>query len=121
MSNRVMGRAQVKANGSMLDTMPGASLDIGGVSRKTVTGGSKVLGFQEEPKPSKLEVEIAVKAGTSLAEIARWDDITATFEADTGQTYVISNAWVTEPPTVVDNDGKAKIVIEGPPAEEMMA
>ena len=62
---------------------------------------------------------LAVKAGTSLAEIGRWSDITATFEADTGQTWVISNGWVTEPPTVTDNDGKAKIVIEGPPAEEM--
>ena len=120
MSNRVMGRAQIKVNGQMLDTMPGASLDIGGVSRATVTGSNKVLGFQETPKPSKLEVEIAVKPGTSLAAMGRWDDVTATFEADTGQTYVIPNGWCTEPPTTTDNDGKAKVVIEGPPAEEMI-
>lgn len=121
MSNRVMGKAQVKVDGQMLDTMPGAALDIGGVTRKTVTGANKVLGFQEEPKPSKLEVEIAVKAGTSLAAIGRWDNVTSTFEADTGQTYVISGGWVVDPPSTTDNDGKAKIVIEGPPAEEMMA
>ena len=120
MSNRVMGRAQIKVNGQMLDTLPGASMDIGGVGRKTVTGANKVLGFQEEPRPSKLECEIAVKVGTSLAAMGRWEDVTVSFEADTGQTYVIANGWCLDPPSATDNDGKAKIVIEGPPAEEMM-
>lgn len=120
MSNRVMGRAQIKANGQMLDSHPGASLDIGGVSRESVVGANTVHGFKEAVKQSRLEVEISVKAGTSLAAIGRWDDITATFEADTGQTYVISNGFVLDPPTLTDSDGKAKIVIEGPPAEEML-
>lgn len=119
MSNRVMGRAQIKANGQMLDSHPGATLDIGGVSRESVVGANAVHGFKEAVKQSKLELEISVKPGTSAAEVGRWSDITATFEADTGQTWVISNGWVTEPPTMTDNDGKMKIVIEGPPAEEM--
>lgn len=120
MSNRVMGRAQIKANGQMLDSHPGAALDLGGVMRESVIGANGVHGFKESIKQSKLEVEISVKPGTSLAEIQRWDDITTTFEADTGQTYVQSNAWVTDTLSLTDNDGKAKVVIEGPPAEEMM-
>lgn len=119
MSNRVMGRAQIKANGKIFDSHPGATLDPGGVSRESVVGANAVHGFKETVKQSKVELEISVKAGTSLAEINRMDDITLTFEVDTGQTWVISNGWVTEPATLTDNDGKAKIVIEGPPAEEM--
>lgn len=120
MSNRVQGRFQIKANGKLLDTHPGATLDIGGVSRETVTGANAVHGFKEAVKPSKVECEVSVKGSTSLAEIGRWDDITVTVESDTGQTWVVSHGWVTEPPTTTDNDGKAKITIEGPPAEEML-
>jgi hypothetical protein len=121
MSNRVMGRAQIKADGKIFDSHRGATLDIGGVSRESVVGANKVHGFKEAVKQAKIELEISIKAGTSLAEIGRWDDVTVTFEADTGQTWVLSNGWVTEPPTLTDSDGKAKIVIEGPPAEEMMS
>jgi hypothetical protein len=115
-----MGRAQIKANGRLFESHPGATLDIGGVSRESVVGANSVHGYKEAVKQSKVELEISVKAGTSLAEIGRWSDITVTFEVDTGQTWVISNGWVIDPPTVTDSDGKAKIVIEGPPAEEMI-
>lgn len=120
MSNRVQGRFQIKANGKLLETHPGATLDIGGSTRETVTGANAVHGFKESIKPAKVECEISVKGSTSLAEIRNWDDITVTVESDTGQTWVVSHGWVTEPPTTTDNDGKAKIVIEGPPAEEMI-
>lgn len=119
--SKIMGRAQIKVNGQMLDTVGGSTLDIGGVDRETVNGDNKVLGFQEKPKPSKLECEIVVKAGTSAAEVGRWDNITTTTESDTGQTWVQSGAWVTTTPTVTTADGKMKITIEGPPAEEMQA
>ena len=121
MSNKVMGRAQIKVNGTMLESMPGAVLDPGGVARTTVVAANSIAGFTEQLRQSKLEIEIAYKAKTSLKEIGGWDDVTVTFEADTGQTYVISHGWNTEPSAITDNEGKAKIVIEGPPAEEMMS
>lgn len=120
MSNRLMGKAQIKVDAKLLETLPGASLDIGGVARTTVAGSNKILGFTEQVQQSKLECEFGVKEGTSLAAVNRWDDVTVTFEADTGQTWVISHGWSTTPPTATDNEGKAKCVIEGPPAEEML-
>ena len=120
MSNRVMGKAQIKANGKLLETLPGASLDIGGEARETVAGANTIHGYKSSIVQSKLECEISVKEGTSLDEIRRWSDVTFTFEADTGQTWVVANGWNTTPPTATDNDGKAKITIEGPPAEEML-
>ena len=76
--------------------------------------------IDEQVAQSKLEFEIACKAKTSLKEIGDWGDVTVSFEADTGQTYVISHGWSTTPPPLTDNEGKAKITIEGPPAEEMV-
>lgn len=120
MSNRVMGRAQIKVNGQLLLTHKGATLEPGGPDRTTVSGGNSIHGFTEQVMPAKLECEISVKADTSLAQIGRWTDVTVTFEADTGQTYVIAGGWVLRTPSVKDDDGKAKITIEGPPAEEML-
>jgi hypothetical protein len=120
MGERVMGKAQIKANGRMLDSFPGATMDLGGEARESVIGANKVLGFKGSLQQSKLECEIAIKEGLSLAEIRKWTDVTVTMEADTGQTWVISNGWSTTPPSVTENDGKAKIIIEGPPAEEML-
>lgn len=118
--SRVMGKAQIKGNGKLLETLPGASLELGGEARETVKGANAILGYKGAIEPSKLECEIAIKTGTSLAEIRNWTDVTVTFEADTGQTWVVRNGWSTTPPSVTDNDGKAKITIEGPPAEEMI-
>lgn len=120
MSRKVMGRALIKVQGRVLDTLAGASLDIGGVTRETVTGDNRVIGYTSKPRPSKLECEIAVTAGASAAEVGRWEDVTVTFQADTGQTWVIGGGWVTEPPMLTAADGKMKITIEGPPAEEML-
>ncbi len=116
---KVMGKALIKANGQTLDTMPGATLDPGGLTRETVTGDNRVLGHKSTPRPSKIEFEIAIGPRTSLAEINRWEDVVVTVEADTGQTWVVPSAWTTEPATVTTSDGKAKVVMEGLPAEEM--
>lgn len=121
MSKRLLGKALIKANGGVLATLPGAKLDPGGKVRTTVVGANGVLGFTESYRQSKLECEIGFGVGTSLKEIIDWDDITSSFECDTGQTYVISHGWCTEPPVITDNEGKAPVVIEGPPAEEMMS
>ena len=73
----------------MLDSFPGATMDLGGEGRESVIGANKVLGFKGSIQQSKLECEIAIKEGVSLAEIRKWTDVTVTMEADTGQTWVI--------------------------------
>lgn len=121
MSKRLVGKALVKVSGKTLATLPGAKLDPGGKVRTTVVGANGVLGYTESYRQSKLECEIGFGDQTSLKEINDWDDATVSFECDTGQTYVISHGWSTEPPVLTDNEGKAPVVIEGPPAQEMMS
>lgn len=117
--SKLLGRALIKSNGNTLATLPGAKLDPGGKTRTSVVGAHGVLGFTEAIRQSKLECEIAYSARTSLQEIIDWEDVTVEYQCDTGQSYVISHGWSTEPPTITDNEGKAPIVIEGPPAEEI--
>lgn len=117
--NQVLGRASIKVDGQLLQSHPGAMLDIGGVTRTSVVG-NEVHGYSEAAKQSRLECEISYTGETSLAELARISDAVITFETDTGQIYVIGGAWIVDPPTVTDgSDGRVPLVFEGPPAEEM--
>lgn len=114
--------AYIKVDGAMLPTMPGAKLDLGGVVRASVIGDNAILGFSETKKPSMLECEISLGAGMSLAALQGITDATITYEADTGQTYVVRSAFVTETLNVTAGEGgKVALKFEGQPAEEMGA
>ncbi len=115
-----LGKAVIKVDGKIQESLPGAKLDIGGDERGTVIGANSVQGFYVTPKPSKLECEVTVGAETSLAEMRDWDNVTISFECDTGQLYVIQGAWLTNTPEMTASEGgKVPLTFEGPPAEEM--
>lgn len=115
-----IGMAYIKVNGALLETLPGAKLDLGGVERTTVKGSNKVLGFSEAPKESLLECEIAVGPETDLIALGNARDVTITFEPDAGRPYVIRHAWCLESPKLQDTEGgKAPFKFAGPPADEM--
>ena len=46
-----------------------------------------------------------------------WDDVTASIECDTGQSYVINHGYVAEILSI--SEGKANLVIQGEPAVEV--
>lgn len=120
MSKQKFGRAFIKTDGSLLETMPGAKIDIGGVARKEVVG-SHGGGFAEEHKLATLDCEIMMGPETSLAAIGAIDDATVTFECDTGQIYVMRNAWVAETPAATEGEGgKVPVKFQSEPAEEVM-
>ncbi|HEX7124682.1 MAG TPA: phage tail tube protein [Thermodesulfobacteriota bacterium] len=116
---RVLGRATIKADGQLLETKPGAKLDLGGVTRSSILSNSSV-DFAEQPKQARLECEISLKGGMRLADLQKMRDVTVTFEADTGQSYVVRNAFLVDPPVITDGQGgQIPVVFEGPPAEEV--
>lgn len=117
MSQR-LGKAYIKVNGKILESMPGAKLDLGGVERTPVTGANSVHGFAEKIRPSMIECEISVGKDTDLLQHAKWAAETATFECDTGQTFVIKNAFSAEPPVLTAEDGgKVPVKFYGDPAD----
>lgn len=115
-----LGKAYIKVDGELLETMPGAKIDIGGDKRDPIVGSHTVHGFAEAIQPARVECEISVGASTSLAKLRAITNATVTFECDTGQVYIVRNAWVAETLSVTEGEGgKVPIVLMGPPAEEM--
>lgn len=113
-------RAQIKVNGGLLETLPGLKLKLGGNKRSPVVGNRGLIGYSEATEPAELDCEIALTPGTSLAQLRDITDATLTYEADTGQTYVVRNAFVTEAIEVSAGDGgKVALKFSGDPAQEM--
>lgn len=120
MANIIFGRATIKADGQLLRTAKGSTLDIGGDVRTPVVDESgRVVGFTEETQPSKLDCGVIMEEGVSLVAIRNMRDVTVTFDCDSGQSYMINHAGCTVPP-VIGADGNAKTSFQGPPAEELL-
>lgn len=103
MSQR-LGKARIKVGGGLVDSLPGATLDLGGNTRNPVIGSNKVLGYAETPKEARLECQVSMGKGTSMQAFDT-TDTTITFEADTGQVYSLANAWLVEPPKLTASEG----------------
>lgn len=86
------GVAYISMNGKELPTLEGATLTPGGKIRTPVVG-SRVYGFQEAPKEAALSCTIPQGSGVSLFEIKNAVDVTISFECDTGEKFLLANAW----------------------------
>ena len=120
------GFATLKIDGAVLDTNGGASLDLGGVVRTavvdaTIVGSNRVLGWAQAPKQARLECEVFAQKGTSLQRFADIKNATITFTADTGNTWILPNAWLAEAPkfTQAGEGGKVNLIFEAAVAEEV--
>ena len=117
--NKVAGQSKIKVDGDLLDTDGTSTLELGGTKRDPVAGDYQAGSFRESTEPSKAECTILVKAGTRLVDLQRIDNATFTLDTDTGQTFIIRNAYVAEVISFNASEGKAKLTFMGPPAEEM--
>lgn len=115
-----LGRATIRANGTVIETAKGASLDLGGTKRNPVTAG-RVVGFAEETVPATLECETVLAKGQSLEWLRTLTGATVIFECDTGQRYVIRDAFTTDAIKLKDGEGgNVAVNMAGPGAEEVL-
>lgn len=117
--NQVVGQARIKVDGDTLDTDGESTLELGGPVREAQRGDYQAGAFSEKTAESKLTVKILVKRGTSLTALRDIDNATIDFRTDTGQSFLIRNAYVAEVVSLSTSDGKADVVFQGPPAEEL--
>jgi len=116
---QLLGRATIKYDGKVLLTDKGAKLNTGGVDRKG-QAGDVVHGYSEEVKIPSLDCVISVTKDTSLLDLNKITNATVTFEADTGQTWILKDAWLTTPTEVTAGEGgKVPLKFEGMSCEEM--
>lgn len=117
--NKVVGQARINVDGDTLETDGESTLELGGIVREAQTGDYQAGGFSEKTVNSKLTTKILVKAGTSLTSLQAIDNATVSMRTDVGQTFIIRNAYVADVISLSTSDGKADVVIQGPPAEEL--
>jgi hypothetical protein len=117
--NKVVGQARINVDGDTLETDGESTLELGGALREAQRGDYQAGAFSEKTAESKLTCKILVKRGTSLTALRDIDNATITFQADIGQTFIIRNAYVAEVISLSTSDGKADVVFQGPPAEEL--
>lgn len=115
--NKVWGQTRIRVNGEELDTEGKSTLELGGIQREAVQADNRAGYFTESTQPSKLTCMVLVTPSVRLDEMRKWDDVTATMEADTGQTYVINHGYTADIVSV--SEGKATLVIQGPAAAEL--
>ncbi|CAH6138293.1 phage tail tube protein [Citrobacter koseri] len=99
--NQRQGVAFIRVNGRELESLEGASFTPSGTTREEVTG-SRVYGWKGKPRAAKVECKIPGGGDIGLDEVIEWTDITVEFEADTGETWMLANAWQADEPK---NDG----------------
>lgn len=117
--NQVLGQITIEVDGDRLPTSGESTLQIGGVQRENVTGDFDAGGFMERTVPSRCSVALLHRDGVSLAAMRSIDNATLIMKADTGKTWVVRGAYFCEAGEF-GQDGKANVVFEGQPAEELL-
>lgn len=115
---KVFGRATIKANGKLLDSNKGASLDVGGVKRTSKMTSRGRAGSIEEQAPCVIECSIPMTGDVSLKQLQALVDITISFETDTGRVYTVPHSDLMDPPKIDDQSGDATLKFEGDEALE---
>jgi len=117
--NRVVGQAKVTIDGITYATSGESTLEIGGPVREAVAGDYDAGSFRETTATAKLETTLLYKGGLSLSALRAADNVTAVLELDNGSSWIIRNGYSADMISF-GQDGKAKVVIQGPPAEEVL-
>lgn len=117
---QLLGRAYIKVDGDLLRSNDGAKIDLGGAMRDVITGSHTVHGFAEKIKASTVECEISLAKGDSLENLRNTTNATITFECDSGQTYIVREAFLMDTLTLTEGEGgKIPLKFGGQPAEEV--
>ena len=112
------GRATIIVNGRILDSMPGAKIELGGVIRKAKTSDHRT-GFTEELAPGRVDCEVAFSTETEAESLRNLVDATVMFRADTGQQWMIRDSFVEDGIKIEGKDGKMGLKLTGQAAENI--
>ncbi len=75
-------------------------------------------GYKETVVAPKIECTISHDNNTSLINLSKLADVPITFETDSGKTYIIGEAWITESPELNSQEGSVALTFEGMSVEE---
>lgn len=116
---QLTGRVAIMVRGERLSSKEGATLKYSDVEREGVVGDAGVLGFTEKSVIPEVECVISHSAATRLADFQSMTDETVSFDADTGTSYVLRNAWCVG--ALELSKGEVKLRFQGMKCEEVGA
>ena len=114
---QITGKAKIRVDGNVLRTENGASLNPGGVNRNPEAHGGSTY-YSEEDVPPMLECSVLMTSDIDIIYLSDITGATVMFEADTGQNYVLRDAFTTEP-VPHDAAGKAPLKMSGTAVEKI--
>lgn len=110
MSNQRTGKAFIYIDGTLYESLDGATLnDPAGVTRNPVIGDAGVYGYSETVVMPTLNATFAHGSGISSAAIAALTDDTIQFKCDSGVSFIMRNAFYQDGMKVQVNNGKGTI------------
>ena len=90
------GRATISYNGKRLRTKPGATLNLGGISRTPDPLDDGSVGFMEATAAPELSCTVPLTQDLGVEELRNLTDANVVFESDTGQSWVIRDAFTVD-------------------------
>lgn len=115
---KITGIIDLKINGALQRTKEkSTSLETGGFTREAVKGGRRVHGFTETVQESVLETTLVHASDFDVKELNEMVDATVEVITDTGLTYIMANAFTSEPVKIEEN-GEASLKMMGDAVEE---
>ena len=95
----------------------GGTLNTGGVKREAVVADTGVVGFGEEPAVPGVDFTLVMTKGLSIKALNDLTDINVTVQTDCGDTYVLAEAWISEPCSI--SGGEIPVKMEGLRCDEV--
>lgn len=119
MSNVVTSRITIKRDGEVLLNKEGFTFRPGGIQRESVAGDNSVHGFTETIIPARLTGNLSHKEQQDLTAYGDVADATIVITTNSGQSYVMRNAWQTDAPELNAGSGEVSVAYESEPAEQL--
>lgn len=116
---QLTGRVAITVRGRRLASKEGATLKYSNVSREGVTGDAGVLGFTEKSEVPEIRCTVAHDGATRLADFESMVDETVSFDADTGASYILRNAFLAG--SISLSKGEFELTFQGLIVEEVGA
>ena len=114
---KIAGKATIRVDGKVIAAENKATLNPGGVNREPESHGGKTF-YSEDDVPPLLEAKVLITKDTDVIEMGGIIGATVLFEADTGQKFMLRDAFTTEP-VVFDAAGKTALKMSAQAAEQI--
>lgn len=117
MAKQTQGRATIKKDGVSLVTANGATIMFGGRPRESVSDDQGGIHYREgDTTPGGVRCTVLVTEDFRQANV-EGTGLTVEFVADTGQTYIINDAFLSTPLEM--SNGQVEVEYMGQPAVEV--